>query len=146
VKSEVSIYYDPMISKLAAWGRTRREAIDRLRRALDEYQVAGIKTTLPFFREVVLDQEFISGRLDTGFIARFNARREATRQFKGSQIDEQQLKDRDVALIAAALRYAKTQKEVGIANGSVDEVENRWKMSGRSAMLDRNTSAGWRNR
>ena len=44
--SEVSIHYDPMISKLAAWGRTREEAIDRLRRALDEYQIAGIKTTL----------------------------------------------------------------------------------------------------
>ena len=41
---EVSIYYDPMISKLAAWGRTREEAIDRLRRALDEYAVGGIKT------------------------------------------------------------------------------------------------------
>jgi acetyl-CoA carboxylase biotin carboxylase subunit len=48
---EVSIYYDPMISKLAAWGRTRSEAIDRMRRALDEYAVGGIKTTLPFFRE-----------------------------------------------------------------------------------------------
>jgi len=46
---EVSIHYDPMISKLAAWGRTRAEAIDRMRRALDEYAVGAIKTTLPFF-------------------------------------------------------------------------------------------------
>src|SRR5712671_1080004 len=72
---EVSIYYDPMISKLAAWGSTRAQAIDRLRRALDEYAVGGIKTTLPFFREIVRDQEFIDGRLDTGFISRFNERR-----------------------------------------------------------------------
>src|SRR5216684_2052414 len=72
---EVSFYYDPMISKLAAWGRTRGEAIDRLRRALDEYAVGGIKTTLPFFREIVRDEEFIAGRLDTGFISRFNERR-----------------------------------------------------------------------
>src|SRR5262249_1979715 len=43
--SEVSIYYDPLISKLAAWGRTRAEAIDRLRRAIGEYQIGGIKTT-----------------------------------------------------------------------------------------------------
>src|SRR6195256_1065462 len=72
---EVSIYYDPMISKLAAWGRTRAEASDRLRRALDEYAIGGIKTTLPFFRELVRDEEFIAGRLDTGFISRFNERR-----------------------------------------------------------------------
>ena len=76
---EVSIHYDPMISKLAAWGRTRAEAIDRLRRALDEYAVGGIKTTLPFFREIVRDEEFIAGRLDTGFISRFNERRERSR-------------------------------------------------------------------
>src|SRR6267378_2909581 len=75
--SEVSIHYDPMISKLAAWGRDRGEAIDRLRRALDEYQIDGIKTTLPFFREIVRDPEFIAARLDTGFISRFQQRREA---------------------------------------------------------------------
>ncbi|HET8781058.1 MAG TPA: acetyl-CoA carboxylase biotin carboxylase subunit, partial [Pyrinomonadaceae bacterium] len=73
--SEVSIHYDPMIAKLAVWGRTRDEAIERLRRALDEYQVVGITTTLPFFREVAHDEEFVAGKLDTGFIARFNERR-----------------------------------------------------------------------
>src|SRR6266446_3959202 len=72
--SEVSIHYDPLISKLAAWGRTRTEAIDRLRRALDEYQIDGIRTTLPFFRQIVRDEEFIGGHLDTGFIARLQER------------------------------------------------------------------------
>ena len=72
LNSEVPIHYDPLISKLAAWGRTRSESIDRLRRALDAYEVGGIKTTLPFFREIVRDEEFQSGRLDTGFITRFN--------------------------------------------------------------------------
>ena len=47
--SEVSIYYDPMISKFAVYGRDRAEAIDRMRRALAEYEIGGIKTTLPFF-------------------------------------------------------------------------------------------------
>src|SRR5919206_353610 len=75
--AEVSIYYDPMISKLAVWARTRGEAVDRLRRALDEYAVGGINTTLPFFRELIRDPEFIEGRLDTGFIARFFERRAA---------------------------------------------------------------------
>src|SRR5215213_3562614 len=57
--SEISIYYDPMISKFAVYGRNREEALGRLRRALREYEVGGIKTTLPFFREVVEDEEFI---------------------------------------------------------------------------------------
>src|SRR6266704_227625 len=75
---EVSIHYDPMISKLAVWGQTRVEAIDRMRRALDEYAVGGIKTTLPFFREIIRDEEFITAHLDTGFIPRFNERRYRT--------------------------------------------------------------------
>src|SRR5205085_2800064 len=66
--AEVSIYYDPLISKLATWGRTRAEAVERMRRALSEYAVGGIKTTLPFFREVMRDPEFVAGQLDTGFI------------------------------------------------------------------------------
>src|SRR5262249_49943093 len=60
---EVSIYYDPMISKFAAYGNDRKEAIDRMRRALREYEVGGIRTTLPFFREVMEDHEFIAGNI-----------------------------------------------------------------------------------
>jgi acetyl/propionyl-CoA carboxylase alpha subunit len=99
-----------MISKLAAWGRSRGEAIDRLRRALDEYQIAGIKTTLPFFREIVDDEEFIAGRLDTGFISRFNERRKANRpQDVPETAATEQSKLQDIALIAAALAYKRIQ-------------------------------------
>src|SRR5688500_5958549 len=75
--AEVSIYYDPMISKFAVYGRDRTEAIDRMRRALMEYEIGGIKTTLPFFREIMEDEEFIAGNLDTGFIAGFNERKKS---------------------------------------------------------------------
>ncbi len=126
VNSEVSIYYDPMISKLAAWGRTRAEAIDRLRRALDEYQVGGIKTTLPFFRQIVRDKEFIEGRLDTGFITRFNQRQAAAK----TDLDQE---EQDIALIAAGLHYARLQKQA--TAGQVASDQNRWKMSGRKALL-----------
>ncbi|MGA1368922.1 MAG: acetyl-CoA carboxylase biotin carboxylase subunit, partial [Blastocatellia bacterium] len=68
---EVPLDYDPMISKLVAWGETRGAAIARLRRALDEYHVGGIQTTLPFFKEVLLDPKFQTGEVDTGFIERF---------------------------------------------------------------------------
>ena len=122
--TEVSIHYDPMISKLAAWGQNRQEAIDRLRRALTEYQVVGIKTTLPFFREIVEDPEFIEGNLDTGFIPRFNERRQASAN-QGSQ------RVADIAMIAAALTYKRQQHNRSISRVSSSEIESRWKMSGR---------------
>ncbi|HEX6047272.1 MAG TPA: acetyl-CoA carboxylase biotin carboxylase subunit [Pyrinomonadaceae bacterium] len=127
--SEVSIYYDPMIAKLAVWGRTRDEAIDRLRRALDEYQVAGITTTLPFFRAVVGDEEFVAGRLDTGFIARFNERH--------SEVIEPAQDQIDLAAIAAAIHYARTQQPM-FAPATTD---GRWKMAARTAGLRRWTKS-----
>ena len=133
---EVSIHYDPMISKLAAWGRTRAEAIDRLRRALDEYAVAGIRTTLPFFREIVRDQEFIAGRLDTGFIARFNERRrERPHPAGGAQASSLQ---QDMAIIAAALAYARAQRNAS-PNNRPDE-QSKWKIAGRVAALGQETA------
>jgi acetyl-CoA carboxylase biotin carboxylase subunit len=123
---EVSIYYDPMISKLAAWGSTRGEAIDRMRRALDEYAVDGIRTTLPFFREVIRDQEFIEGKLDTGFIGRFNERRAAGS--RGGKA-EHSLREKDIALIAAALAYQRSTAKPQVAR--VAAPQSKWKLSGR---------------
>jgi propionyl-CoA carboxylase alpha chain len=65
---EIPIHYDPMISKLTAWGRTREEAIDRMDRALAEYDVAGVETTIPFCRFVMQHEAFRSGQFDTGFV------------------------------------------------------------------------------
>ena len=129
LNSEVSIYYDPLISKLAAWGRTREESLDRLRRALDEYEVGGIKTTLPFFREIVRDEEFRAARLDTGFISRFNERRsESDDAGKPDETRE------DIAVIAAAIHYATQQKKRN--GGRTNEVQSRWKMTGRKSLLE----------
>ncbi|MBA2704669.1 MAG: acetyl-CoA carboxylase biotin carboxylase subunit [Blastocatellia bacterium] len=138
LNSEVSIHYDPMISKLSAWGRTREEAIDRLRRALDEYEVGGIKTTLPFFREIVRDQEFIAGKLDTGFIERFNQRRVKDRVAAPDKAAETQ---QDMALIAAAVHYARLQKE-GSSSAGIPVGQSRWKMSGRTAALGSRAKTG----
>jgi acetyl-CoA carboxylase biotin carboxylase subunit len=135
--SEVSIHYDPMIAKLAVWGRTRNEAIDRLKRALDEYEVSGITTTLSFFREVVTDEEFVSGRLDTGFITRFNERR-ASQEVETNQVES------DLAAIAAALSYSLLRQQTG---GQTPAVKSRWKMAGRNEGLRsqaQRTSSKWR--
>jgi acetyl-CoA carboxylase biotin carboxylase subunit len=140
--AEVSIYYDPMISKLATWGRTRLEAIERMRRALDEYVVGGIKTTLPFFREVMRDEEFVAGRLDTGFIPRFNERRAAAaskHESEPSPSDAESPKEagrrdeterRDMALIAAALAYTEPARD----GSQPQPAPSRWKLAGRAAL------------
>jgi acetyl-CoA carboxylase biotin carboxylase subunit len=65
---EVSVYYDPMISKLIAWADDRRGAIARMRRALDEYSVEGISTTVPFFRWMLAQPEFASARFHTAYL------------------------------------------------------------------------------
>jgi acetyl-CoA carboxylase biotin carboxylase subunit len=71
--SVISVHYDPMISKLCAWADTRPAAIDRMRRALGEYHVGGIRTNLGFHRQVMRHPAFAAGEYDTGFIERHKA-------------------------------------------------------------------------
>ncbi len=66
--SEVTIYYDPMLSKLAAWGKNREEAIERMRRALGEYQISGVITNIPAFNWVFNQPSFIDGTFTINFI------------------------------------------------------------------------------
>jgi acetyl-CoA carboxylase, biotin carboxylase subunit len=63
-------YYDSMIGKIITIGATRISAIDRMRRALDEYYITGIKTTVPFHAAMMRNAEFRAGNYDTGFIER----------------------------------------------------------------------------
>ena len=110
----------PLVEPVAASIR-----IERLQRALDEYEVVGITTTLPFFREVVRDEEFVSGHLDTGFITRFNERRAAVK-------DAANQTEIDLATIAAGLSYALRQQRKSMQTGTT---KNGWKTAGRNAGL-----------
>ena len=67
-------YYDSMIGKLICWGRTRNEARRRMYRALKEYVITGVETTLPFHQEIIEDPVFMSGNFNTGFIEDFYKR------------------------------------------------------------------------
>lgn len=120
--SEISIYYDPMISKLAVYGRDREEALGRLRRALQEYEVGGIKTTLNFFREIAEDKDFIEGKLDTGFITRWQERR---KKIEAGETEK------DLAIIAAALNNINQQTTI---KNKHSQNESRWATSGRLAL------------
>ncbi|MBT3384212.1 MAG: acetyl-CoA carboxylase biotin carboxylase subunit [Prolixibacteraceae bacterium] len=65
---EIPIYYDSMISKLIVWGKTRDEAINRMRRALYEYKITGVKTSIKFLERIMNNRNFIDGKYDTHFI------------------------------------------------------------------------------
>jgi len=67
----VTVNYDPMVAKLVVWGRDRAESLDRLRRALEEFVVKGIKTSIPFHLRVLQHEKFIEGKYDTGFIDQY---------------------------------------------------------------------------
>ena len=68
---EIPIYYDPMIAKLTTYGKDRREAIDRMVRAIDEYQITGITTTLGFGKFVMQHEAFVNGNFDTHFVKKY---------------------------------------------------------------------------
>lgn len=68
-------YYDSMIGKLICWGRNRNEARRRMYRALKEYVITGIETTIPFHQDIIEDDVFISGNFNTGFIEEYYKRK-----------------------------------------------------------------------
>ena len=118
---EVPLHYDPMISKLCTWGGTRDEAIDRMKRALDEYVVKGIKTTIPFHLKVMNNEQFLSGDITTGFIG------DAFVLETGEHSDDL----KDVALVAAALQLGRRTRESVSASGQGAKGMDAWRMMGR---------------
>jgi len=110
----ITPYYDPMISKLVAWGRDREEAIARMKRALYEYIIVGVKTNIPFHKAVMENERFVSGDLSTHFIDRESTliddmkrimTREKPLEEKLSQIFEMKKKAAAVAAVTALLQY-----------------------------------------
>jgi acetyl-CoA carboxylase biotin carboxylase subunit len=70
VGSEVTLFYDPLMAKLIVWAQTRPEAIRRMKRALSEFRIAGVKTTVPFHLLVLSDRDFQKGVYDTSFLSK----------------------------------------------------------------------------
>ena len=68
--SEISVHYDPMIAKLLVWGEDRLTAISRMKRALSEYRIGGVSTTIPFCMTVMNNKSFVEGDYNTGFVAK----------------------------------------------------------------------------
>lgn len=120
---EISLYYDPMVAKLIVHGENRAEAILRMRRALSEYRIGGIKTSIPFHQLIMDSTEFIWGTFDTGFLSRRNL----TKQKDISGDSEK------VAAVAAALiaHEERRQAAVHVGAGEGGEPRSKWKEMGR---------------
>lgn len=125
---EVPIHYDPMISKLITWGPDRESAICRMRRALREYKVVGISTTIPLFQRIMDDPAFRTGEFDTSYLDRLLAEPDALapEEARADQI-------RDAAAITAALHTFLREEARAFqirASGA-----SAWKEAGRRAAL-----------
>ena len=124
---EVPVHYDPLISKLVAHGADRPAALQRMRRALREYKVLGIKTTLPFFDRVLRHPDFVAGEVDTSFIERV-AEQDGSATFRPWRAA--------VALAAVAAFRARRAPRVTAQEGSGDV--SGWRRHGwRRAVGDR---------
>lgn len=115
---DIPIFYDPMIAKLVVHGATRDEAIDRLCRAVDEYYIRGIQTTLGFGKWAVQTEAFRKGNFDTGFIAK---------HFKPEYLapDNEEV-DKVAALLAAHTWNTQKKPVVGYSSNGASSVSN-WK-------------------
>jgi len=126
---EVPIFYDPMISKLITWGDDRPQALARMRRALREYEVHGIKTTIPFFTWALDDPDFIAGRFDTSFIDRKLVER------AGVPFDQPAAEDETLAAIAAALHLVLRAPATRVPAGAPPAPASRWRQQARAEAL-----------
>jgi acetyl-CoA carboxylase biotin carboxylase subunit len=118
---EVSPYYDPLISKLSVWGETRGEAILRMRRALEEYRIMGVKTNIPFHQQIVNHTEFIYGQFDTTFVEN---------RFAMQQGDKGELV-KAAAIAATLVDHKRRQETLTTLARDRDRAANSWRMAGR---------------
>jgi acetyl-CoA carboxylase biotin carboxylase subunit len=129
---DVPIFYDPMISKLAAWAEDRPTAVARMRRALGEYLVTGIKTTLPFFRWLLAQPEFVEGRVHTTYLDEVLAAR------AGESFVEPDHDVEDIAAIGAALQSVLSPGPISVHAGlPAAAAAGRWKAWARTDALRR---------
>lgn len=114
---DIPIFYDPMIAKLVVWGKDRAEAIDRLCRAVDEYKIKGIKTTLQFGKWAVRQPAFAEGKFDTNFINKY---------YKPEYLVVQDDAEMNVAASLAGVLWEQGKKTAPVASQTA--AGSKWKM------------------
>ncbi len=125
---EVPIFYDPLISKLIAWAEDRPSAIRRMKRALGEYVVTGIKTTVPFFAWLLDEPDFLAGRFHTTYLD------DVLQGRNGRAFGEPSAEVAEVAAMAAALQAVLSPSSAASPADpalAADAVSRRWKARAR---------------
>ena len=118
----VPLEYDPMLSKLVAYGETRAVAIERMLRALGEYTVGGIRTNVALFRRILGDEDFRAARIDTGYLERLLERESAVGEPTKPEPPA------EVVALAAALFSQAAKASVPVVS---EVLESRWATAGR---------------
>ncbi len=124
---EIPLYYDPLIAKLIVWGQTREDAISRMKRALYEYKITGIKTSISFLERIMDAPEFISGKYNTHFI-------ENNKDFLFEKPAEDEL-HRDIVAMITFVDYKSQLDKTYISDEKSGISE--WKAYGRSSGVSR---------
>src|SRR5499425_915384 len=122
----VPMDYDPLLAKLIAWGNSREETIARLRRALEEYTVTGIKTNSALFRRILAEADFLRAEIHTTWLDEILRRPQPAVHSDANGAD--------AAAIAAALWHISHES---VANPQASEKSPHWKIDGRNRQLDR---------
>jgi len=117
---QIPIYYDPMIAKLVVWGKNRKQAIQRTIKAINEYQIAGVKTTLDFGKYVLKHEAFISGNFDTNFVKHY---------FSDPLVMVEAMKEEEDALAHAIDAIWTSIKERDKSEFASREITSSWKQS-----------------
>jgi acetyl-CoA carboxylase, biotin carboxylase subunit len=104
---DVPIYYDPMLSKLIAYGKSREEAIEIMLKAIDKYKIEGVETTLPFGKFVFEHEAFRSGKFDTNFVKKY---------YSPEVIVAHKEKEAEIAALIALKQYFEDQKVLRLPN------------------------------
>lgn len=104
---DIPIYYDPMLSKLITYGKTREEAIGLMIKAIDDYNIEGVQTTLPFGKFVFQHEAFRSGKFDTNFVKKY---------YDTTVLKVQMEKEAEIAALIALKHYFEEQKIVRLPN------------------------------
>ena len=122
---DIPIHYDPMISKLIVHAETRERAIARMRRALDEYRITGVKTNIGYLSSILGVPDFERGSYDTSFL-------EKNAVLLGSAAPQQDERTEDLAMIVAYMNYiVDTESGAGATAATAGDQTSRWREFGK---------------
>jgi acetyl-CoA carboxylase biotin carboxylase subunit len=125
---EITPFYDPMIAKLIVWGETRAQAILRMRRALEEYRIVGVRTNIPFHQTLMDSHRFMGGQFDTRFVEeRFSMEDAVEARAANAEI---------AAILATLVAHQQTERNANIVRRNERDTSN-WKWVGRWERMHR---------